>query len=404
MNWQQRSMFQTTYSVSEVTVHIKELLEVDFALQDLWIEGEISNSSPSSAGHFYFSLKDESARISCVMWRSQVQRAGYLPQDGEQVLTHGRISVYEARGTYQFYADAIQPSGLGVLYRQFEVLKKKLDAEGLFDEAIKRPCPPFPRLIGVVSSPDSAALQDVRNVLSRRFPLATLLLSPTLVQGDQAAGQIVSALEALNARPDVDLVILVRGGGSLEELMPFNDEQVARAIRVSRAPVISGVGHETDYTIADFAADLRAPTPSAAAELAVPDQWELRTTIAARRHRLVRLLEEMLTRDRAELEAQTQRLGRVSPRNRIDSARQEVDELLMRAKTCLRHGMALRGERLEGLGARLQSLSPLATLGRGYALVRDRETDQVITRVAQVRAGDELKVRVSDGEFGARAR
>jgi exodeoxyribonuclease VII large subunit len=331
-----------------------------------------------------------------------VQRAGDLPQDGEQVLAHGRVSVYEARGAYQFYADAVQPSGLGMLYRQFEALKEKLEAEGLFDPALKRPLPPFPRVIGVVTSPAGAALRDVCNVLSRRYPLAKVLLSPSMVQGEQAAEQIAWALQVLNAQPDVDLVIVTRGGGSLEELMPFNDERVARAIRGSRAPVISGVGHETDFTIADFAADLRASTPSAAAEMAVPDQEELRTTIAVGQARLIRLLEDRLTHAREALETQEQRLDRASPRNRINSARQGVDELLIRAQTRLGHELALKGERLGGLRSRLESLSPLATLGRGYALVRHRETGQLVTRVAQVRTGDELGVRVSDEEFGVR--
>jgi exodeoxyribonuclease VII large subunit len=402
MNWQQRSLFQTTYTVSQVTAHVKEVLEADFTLQDLWVEGEVSNSSQSTAGHFYFSLKDEGARISCVMWRSQVQRAGYLPQDGEQVLAHGRVSVYEARGAYQFYADAVQPSGLGMLYRQFEALKEKLEAEGLFDPALKRPLPPFPRVIGVVTSPAGAALRDVCNVLSRRYPLAKVLLSPSMVQGEQAAEQIAWALQVLNAQPDVDLVIVTRGGGSLEELMPFNDERVARAIRGSRAPVISGVGHETDFTIADFAADLRASTPSAAAEMAVPDQEELRTTIAVGQARLIRLLEDRLTHAGEALETQERRLDRASPRNRINSARQGVDELLIRAQTRLGHELALKGERLGGLQARLETLSPLATLGRGYALVRHRETGQLVTRVAQVRTRDKLGVRVSDEEFGVR--
>jgi len=402
MNWRQPSFFQITYTVSQITAYIKGLLEVDFTLQDLWVEGEVSNSSHSTTGHVYFSLKDESARISCVMWRSQAQRLARLPQDGEQVLAHGRVSVYEARGAYQFYVDAIQPSGLGLLYQQVEALKQKLAAEGLFDEALKRPLPPFPRVIGLVTSPVGAALRDVCNVLRRRYPLAKVLLSPTLVQGEQAAEQIVQALEALNAQKEVDLVIVARGGGSLEELMPFNDERVARAIRTSRAPVISGVGHETDFTLADFAADLRAPTPSAAAEMAVPDQEELRAIIAARCDRMARLAEDRLARARQALDAQAQRLERASPRNRINSARQRVDELLSRAQTRLRHELALRQERLGGLRARLESLSPLATLERGYALVRHRETGRLITRVGQVCRGDELGVRVSDGEFGVR--
>ena len=402
MNWQQRSLFQTTYTVSQITAYIKGLLEVDFALQDLWVEGEMSNASQSTAGHFYFSIKDESTRLSCVMWRSQAQRLACLPQDGEQVQAHGRVSVYEARGVYQFYVDAIQPSGLGRLYQQFEALKRKLAAEGLFDEALKRPLPPFPRVIGLVTSPVGAALRDVCNVLRRRYPLVKVLLSPTLVQGEQAAEQIVQALEALNAREEVDLVIVTRGGGSLEELMAFNDERVARAIRGCHRPIISGVGHETDFTIADFAADVRAPTPSAAAEIAVPDRAELRAIIATCRARMAQLVEARLTRARQTLEAQAQQLDRASPRNRINSARQRVDELVSRSRTRLRHRLALRQERLGGLRARLESLSPLATLDRGYALVHHRETGRLISRVGQVCTGDELGVRVSDGEFEAR--
>ncbi|MEA3344640.1 MAG: exodeoxyribonuclease VII large subunit [Chloroflexota bacterium] len=400
MSWRQQTLFQTTYTVSQITAHIKELLETDFTLQDLWIEGEVSNASQSTAGHLYFSLKDEGARISCVMWRSRAQKLSRPPQDGEQVEAHGRVSVYEPRGAYQFYVDTLQPSGLGLLYQQVEALKQKLAAEGLFDEELKRAIPPFPRVIGLVTSPTGAALRDVCNVLRRRYPLAKLLLSPTLVQGKKAAEEIVRALEALNAREEVDLVIVTRGGGSLEELMPFNNERVARAIRGSRVPVISGVGHETDFTIADFAADVRAPTPSAAAEMAVPDQVELQATIAARRDQTARLTEDGLDRAQRALEAQTQRLEHASPRSQINSARQRVDELLSRSQTTLRHRMELRRERLKGLQSRIGSLNPLATLDRGYALVRHRRTGEIVGQVGQVHTGDKLGVRVSDGEFG----
>jgi exodeoxyribonuclease VII large subunit len=401
MNWTQRSFLQTIYAVSHVTAYIKDLLEVDALLQDLWIEGEVSNASQSAAGHFYFNLKDDSARISCVMWRSQAEWLARLPDDGEQVVAHGRVSVYEARGAYQFYVDTIQPAGLGVLYQQFEALKRRLAAEGLFDQEIKRALPRFPRVIGVVTSPVGAALRDVCHVLARRYPLARVLLSPTLVQGEQAAEQIVQALEALDAREEVDLVILTRGGGSLEELWPFNEEQVARAIRRARVPVISGVGHETDFTIADFAADLRAPTPSAAAEMAVPDRAELEVTIAAYRAHMARLMADRLAYARQSLAARSERLDRAAPWNRISAARQEVDELLGRAQMRLGYQIALRRERLEGLRARLEGLSPQATLERGYALVRDRRTGRLVTRVGQVRGGDGLAVRVRDGEFGA---
>jgi len=404
INWQQRSLFQAVYTVSQITSHIKGALEQDLTLQDLWIEGEASNVSQSAAGHLYFSLKDEGARISCVMWRSQVRRLAYLPQEGEQVLAHGRVSVYEVRGLYQFYVDAVQPAGLGLLYQQFEALKRKLAAEGLFDEELKRPLPRFPRVIGLVTSPVGAALRDVCNILRRRYPLVKVLLSPTLVQGEQAAEQIVQALGALNRQEEVDLVIVARGGGSLEELWPFNDERVARAIRGSRVPVISGVGHETDFTIADFAADLRAPTPSAAAEMAVPDQEELRAAIDMYCTRMARVVKGRLADAQRTLEALIQRLDRASPQNRINSTRQRVDELLAQAEIQVRHRLALRRERLEGVSARLEGLSPLATLARGYALVRHWETGRLVTRVGQVCIGDELGVQVSDGEFEVRVK
>ena len=402
MNWQQRSFFQTTYSVSQITTYIKRLLEMDLTLQDVRIDGEVSDVSLSSAGHLYFNLKDETSRISCVMWRSQAQRLVRLPQDGEQVLAQGRVSVYDARGAYQFYVGTLQPSGIGLHYQQFEILKKKLEAEGLFDAALKRPLPHFPRVIGLVTSPIGAALHDVCNVLRRRYPLVRVLLSPTLVQGDQATEQIVQALRVLNEREEVDLVILTRGGGSLEELRPFNDECVARAIRRSGVPVISGVGHETDFTIADFAADVRAPTPSAAAEIAVPNQEELDAIIATYRTRMARTVEDELIRTRQILEILSQRLDRASPRNRIDSARQYVDELLGRVQIQLRHHLMVRQERLGGLQSQLDSLSPQATLVRGYALVRHRKTGHIISHIGQVCTGDELGVQVSDGEFDVR--
>ena len=268
---------QSTVSVRELNAHIRQMFERDVTLQDIWVEGEISGFKQAPSGHYYFAMKDGKVLIDCAMWRSSAQQQPILPKDGDAVLAHGYVAIYEERSKYQFYVDRIRPLGVGDLYRQFELLKQKLAAEGLFDDERKRPLPVFPRKIGVVTSPNAAAFQDVLNVLRRRFPLVEVVLSPTLVQGADAPAQIVRALDRLSRRDDIDVIWVGRGGGSIEDLWAFNDEAVARAIVASRVPVISGVGHETDFTIADFAADLRAPTPSAAAELLTPDISEMQS-------------------------------------------------------------------------------------------------------------------------------
>lgn len=392
------------WTVSQLTDHIRYLLEDHAPLQDLWLAGEISNLSRSSAGHLYFTLKDSGAALSCVMWRSAAAFLAWQPQQGDAAVAHGHISVYPARGTYQLYIDQLQPAGRGDLHARFEALRERLKAEGLFEAARKRPCPPFPSVVGVVTSPQAAALRDVLHVLRRRYPLVQVLLAPTLVQGDQAPRQIMAALRALDARDDVDVILLVRGGGSLEELWAFNDEGVARAIAASRHPVVSGVGHETDLTIADFVADLRAPTPSAAAEMVVPDQVDLRQRIAGRAARLRTDLKQRLGQAGRGLEQQQRALERLSPQGRIDTARQRVDDLLRRAERTLGHRLALHRTALGGAQARLLALSPLATLERGYAIVRQRDTGAIVRSVAQVQAGDELAIQVQDGEFDAAVR
>ena len=387
------------FTVSQINNYIKELFEIDFVLQDLWVEGEVSNFTRSAAGHAYFTLKDQSASIRCVMWRSVVARQGYLPSNGEAVLAHGRISVYEVQGAYQLYVDALQPAGLGALYLQFEALKKRLEAEGLFALERKRPLPPFPRCLGVVTSPTGAALRDILPVLVRRYPLVEVILAPTLVQGDKAPLQIVAAIESLNEHTAAEAIIVARGGGSLEELWAFNDERVARAIYSSRLPVISGVGHETDFTIADFVADVRAPTPSAAAEIAVPDQGELRGTLDLRRNRLVALMGQQMAERRSAVESQERVLSRLSPQAKIAAHRQRIDELTRAASASLAHQLALRRERLSGNLLRLQSLSPFATLDRGYSITRQLRTGEIVKSVAQVAAGDRIETQVSDGKF-----
>jgi exodeoxyribonuclease VII large subunit len=388
------------FSVSAITAYIKERLRVDRTLQDLWLEGETSNWRAAPSGHVYFTLKDPNASIRCVMWRSSVPKLSYLPAgDGEAVLAHGYVSVYEPSGQYQFYVDEIEPVGLGALHAQYERLKARLTEEGLFDEARKRPLPAFPRRIGVVTSPAGAALRDVLNVLRRRFPLVEVILSPTQVQGADAPPQIVHALSLLAGVSGVDVIILARGGGSLEDLWAFNDERVARAVAASPVPVVCGVGHETDFTIADFAADLRAPTPSAAAELATPDRAELAQRLLGLTARLAAGVGESVARRRHALTGELRALRRASPQLWIERRRQRLDDLARAAQTNLDHKLALRRERLTSLELRLSALNPEATLARGYAIVRRLDDGRVVKRIAQVSSGDQLSVQVSDGEF-----
>ena len=392
---------RAVWSVSELTQHIKERLELDPKLQDVWLRGEISNLSRATSGHLYFTLKDAEAAIGCVMWRSDAARLAWQPEHGAAALARGRISVYAPRGNYQLYVEELHPAGLGDLHARFEQLRDRLKAEGLFDADRKRPLPPFPRVLGIVTSPQAAAFRDAQNVLRRRYPLVRVLLAPSLVQGDQAPPQIMAALQALDRRDEVDLILLVRGGGSLEELWAFNDERVARAIAACRHPVVSGVGHETDFTIADFVADLRAPTPSAAAELSVPDQAELRARIQGWEEQMEGSLNRQLGELRQAVDQQQRTLQRLSPQARVDTHRQQVDELTRRASRAVVHGLALQRAALAGLEARLGALSPQATLERGYAIVRQAETGAAVQRVDAVRKGDPLSIRVQDGEFGA---
>jgi exodeoxyribonuclease VII large subunit len=393
-----------TWTVSELTQHIKEVLELDLPLQDVWLSGEVSNFTRSAAGHLYFTLKDSEAALSCVMWRSAAAALIWQPEQGAAALAHGRISVYAARGSYQLYADQLHPAGMGDLHARFEQLREQLREEGLFDAERKRSLPAFPRVLGVVTSPQSAAFRDVLHVLRRRYPLARVLLAPTPVQGDQAPPHIVAALQALDRRDDVDTVLLVRGGGSLEELWAFNDERVARAIVACRHPVVSGVGHETDYTIADFVADVRAPTPSAAAELAVPDRVDLVHRIQEWVHQLEHSMQQRLVMKSQFLAQYRTALKRLSPQARVDTHRQQVDDRMRLAERLLAHRLALHRSRLVGLETRLEALGPLATLKRGYAVVRREDTGEVVSSVDQVGTGDPLAIRVRDGEFGADVR
>ncbi|HFQ93182.1 MAG TPA: exodeoxyribonuclease VII large subunit, partial [Anaerolineae bacterium] len=385
----------STWTVSELTRYIRELFEIDYRLQDVEVSGEISNFTRARSGHLYFTLKDESAQLKCVMWRSAAERLRFWPQEGDAVAAYGRISVYEANGVYQLYADQLEPAGRGDLAVAFEQLKQKLADEGLFDAAHKKPIPPFPRKIGIVTSADAAALRDILNVLRRRYPLASVLIAPTLVQGKDAPPQIIRALQWLDGRNDIDLIILARGGGSMEDLWAFNDERLARAIFAARHPIISGVGHEVDFTIADFAADLRAPTPSAAAELAVPDVSELAPALAGIQAELTAVMEARIEQARWQVQALSRNLAHLSPRSRLDNDRQRADNLLERLDGAMRLRLERARNRLELAQARLTGVGPLATLSRGYAIVRQAD-GRIIRSVQEVTTGDELAVQVAD--------
>ena len=391
------------YRVGQITGYIKSLFELEDVLQDLWLEGEVSNWRSYPSGHVYFTLKDDQAAINCVLWRSHAAGLDFHPRDGDAVLAHGYISVYEARGVYQLYVDDLRKAGAGAWALEFERLKRKLASEGLFDPARKRPLPRFPRRLGVVTSPAGAAWHDICRVLGRRYPLVEVLLAPTTVQGDEAPAQIVDALRLLAEHGGVDAIIVARGGGSIEDLWAFNDEQVARTIAASPVPVITGVGHEIDMTIADLVADVRAPTPSAAAEIAVPDGKELRETLVQSIAALEAGVRRVLERVRLALEHKEMTLRRASPLSAINRERQRLDELVRSFGLILRHSLALRRAHLGGLEGRLAPLNPLGTLERGYALVLQRDRRTVVRSVRQAPGGQALTIRVADGEFPARA-
>ena len=398
----QMGLFQpSTWSVTDITRFMRDLLESEENLQDLWVEGEVSNLSRPASGHLYFTLKDRDAALRCVMWRSQVARLLSLPRNGDAIEVHGSISIYETSGNYQLYGDLIRPAGEGALYQEFLRLKAKLEAEGLFDAERKRAMPAWPQTIGIVTSPTGAALRDMLETVKRRYPLVRVVLAPSQVQGDRAPKGIISALGALNEVIEPDLILVARGGGSIEDLMAFNDEQVARTIAVSRAPVITGIGHETDFTIADFAADLRAPTPTSAAELATPDQADLHTSLLDLRRELSSSMTTALLAMRRNLESQYNHLLFRTPLSRVHRDQQRLDELDHRASTALAHRIDLNRTHLAGVDLRLQSVNPRAILQRGYSIVTQPDGG-LVSSEEQVQPGDDLLIQVRDGSFPAR--
>ena len=386
------------YTVGEVASYIKDTLERDALLQDAWVSGEVANLARPGSGHSYFTLRDAKATLRCVMFKGSSRGAEQL-DDGAAVIAHGRVSMYEPRGDLQLIVDIVQPEGVGELQLKLEQLHLKLEQEGLFEPTRKRELPVFPRRIAVVTSPTGAVWHDIKTVIGRRYPLVELALAPSPVQGDNAAPAIAEAIAAANGEPDVDLIIIARGGGSLEDLWAFNEEVVARAIYASRVPVISAIGHETDYTIADLVADRRAPTPSAAAEMAVPDLADLMSGIVGAAQAMDSYISGQLTTHSDALKQFDSRLQRALPD--LDTLRIRVDDLLRNAATHLGHAVSLSSERLSGLRLRLETLSPVDTLRRGYAIVQKGEDGPVVADSSQVKVGEGLSITLGRGAVDA---
>lgn len=392
-------------SVSVLARYLKELLQTDDLLQNVWVQGEISGCRTYASGHCYFTLKDAEAQLPCVFFKHARQRSG-APQlrDGMAIAANGSISLYERDGKLQLYVESVELVGEGALFLRFEQLKARLSAEGLFEEERKRPLPEQPSVIGLVTSPDGAALRDMLRVLRTRYPLVQVMLAPTLVQGTEAPAAIAAAIDRLNEHAEAEVIIVARGGGSIEELWAFNEEIVARAIARSRIPVISGVGHETDFTIADFVADYRASTPTAAATRAVPDIADFQAELDEKQQVLTAILDEKLERLQERLDRAVYNLQRASPKSVLNQRRQQLDDLSEMLRTRVNHLLTLRAERLRGQALRLHSLSPLLTIARGYAVVR-RDTDQtVITSLQQVQPGAQLTIQVRDGSIPVQVR
>ncbi len=384
-------------SVSQLNMYIRAQFEGDENLGHVFLCGEISNfTNHYKSGHLYLSLKDEKSVIRAVMFALNARKLRFLPQDGMKVIVRGRVSVYEATGQYQLYIEDMQPDGLGALNLAFEQLKRRLEAEGLFSQERKMPIPKYPERIGVITSPTGAAVHDITTILARRYPLAEVVFCPVLVQGSGAAPQLVEALNRFNRLQCADVIILGRGGGSLEDLWPFNEEAVARAVAESQIPIISAVGHETDFTICDFVADLRAPTPSAAAELAVPDCNELMQNVRQGAQALYQNMQAKLDTLKRRLDTSISSYSFQKPRELIDFRRIRVDHTAARLSVGIRQKMEMSRTCFSAVSGRLNALSPLATLSRGFCIVYDENGKSVI-KAAQVQDQERISVRFQDG-------
>jgi len=428
------------YSVSRLNREVKQLLEGSFPL--LWVEGELSNLARPSSGHVYFSLKDGAAQARCAMFRNRNTHLAFQPEDGMQVLVRARISLYETRGEYQLIIEHMEPAGDGALRQAFEALKQRLDKEGLFDEKTKQDLPAVPQQIGVITSPTGAAVRDVLSVLKRRFPLIPVIVYPVAVQGEDAAEMIAAMIRTADARRECDVLILGRGGGSLEDLWAFNEEVVARAVFDCSIPIVTGIGHEIDFTIADFVADRRAATPSAAAELVSPDQYDFMASLRqyetklisamrayiGQKHRHVEWLNKRLVHPGMRIQATAQRLddlearltgtvrahlarlqhgvnalqtriGYLGPQDDIDRYQKQTAVFTRRLGVAMKNAVRQHAEHLAGASRALQTVSPLSTLGRGYAIVFQEDMETIVRTVDDVREGDTVHSRLQDGQL-----
>lgn len=384
-------------TVTQINNYIKAVLDKVPVLQNIWIKGEISNFKLHSSGHIYLTLKDEGGVLKAVMFRNAASALRFKPADGTKVLARGRISVYEAGGQYQMYIEEMEAEGTGDLYARFEALKKKLSEEGLFDEKKKKSIPAFPETIGIVTSPTGAAIRDMINVLRRRCPMVKVVIYPCLVQGENAAQSIVSGIEYFNSKRPVDVIIAGRGGGSIEDLWAFNEEITARAVAASEIPVISAVGHEVDFTICDFVADMRAPTPSAAAELAVPDVIELRRNIDVARSRMSVLLKNKLDNQIRQLELLSKRSAITQFGKALMDRQQTIDILCERNSVAYKNRIEIAEKQFSALCGQLSALSPLSVFERGYCAAQ--KDGKMISSIEQVQDGDMLMLRLTDGEI-----
>jgi len=387
---------QHIFTVSELNRTARQLLETN--LSTLWIEGEISNFACPSSGHWYFSLKDKTAQVRCAMFKGYNRHLKFHPEEGMHVIARAKVSLYEGRGDFQLIVEFLEEVGFGALQRAFEQLKTKLENEGLFQAIYKKPIPEFPKQIGVITSSTGAAIRDILNVLKRRAPFIPVIIYPTLVQGEQAAEQICDMLQLANERQECDLLILTRGGGSLEDLWPFNEEIVARAIFNSKIPIITGIGHEVDFTISDFVADQRAPTPSAAAELASPNQAELYQQTEQYRQRFIYLILNLFKQTQTKLTWLKKRLQQCHPAQQLQHQIQQLDHLEQRLHSSIRRIIKSKKTTLQSLARTLNSISPLATLERGYAITTDTK-NKVITQIKQVKKGDIITTKLAKGKI-----
>ena len=392
---------KTVHSVSEITGLLKRLIERHRPFQNVWVRGQVSNCSSPRSGHIYFTLKDENTQISCVLWRSSATRFRSFLRDGEAVEIQGKVTVYGPQGKYQITVSQVKPLGVGALQRAFEALKDRLDQEGLFDPVHKKPLPRFPKKIGVVTSASGEAIRDIRRRLHERYRLAEIVLHPTLVQGDGAAPSIVQAIRTMNMHDDIDVLIVGRGGGSLEDLWAFNEEIVARAIFASRIPVVSAVGHEGDFLISDMVADHRSSTPSAAVEDVVPDQQELLTQLDVVDVRLRSAIGTRLERYETWLQEFETRLSPARRTEAIHQLSQRIDDLETASRNAIARRLSDSKRDLQGFAHRLNALSPLATLARGYSISR-KMSGEVLTATQQVSVGDRIAVQLANGHLACR--